>query len=95
MKAIYEFNLDCGRMGSLAGLFVADKEEVEKAIGTEVYYGEVLGKHSDIFAELESDQLQVKSDDQDFIDKFESIFGAYFSTGHNPIEYIKEQEEDE
>ena len=71
MKKLYKFELSCGRMGSLEGVFVATEEEVEEALGKNVYFGEVLGKHSEIFFDLDESMLSVITDDQDFIDKCE------------------------
>lgn len=97
MKAIYEFYWDCGRMGNVTGTFVAKKEDVEKSIGKTVYFGEILGKHSEIYGTLEWEDLSLKSDDQEFIKTFEEIMGKYWSTGYDPLEYISEDdgEEDE
>ena len=53
MKAIYQFHWDCGRMGDIAGLFVASKQDVQDAIGKEIYFGEVLGKHSEVYGTLD------------------------------------------
>jgi len=92
MKAIYEFHWDCGSMGDVEGLFVADIEDVEKAIGREVYFGEILGKHSEVYGVLELNDLAMKTDDQDFIEKFESIMGEGFYSGHNPLHYLSEEE---
>lgn len=39
MKNLYSFYWDCGRQGSLDGLFTATPEEVESIIGTDVYFG--------------------------------------------------------
>ena len=33
-------------MGSVEGLFVADEEEIQRNMGMQVYFGEILGKHS-------------------------------------------------
>ena len=95
MKAIYRFLWDCGRMGNLHGLFIANKLDVDKAIGKEIDFGEALGKHSEIVAELELDDLTELTDDQDFIRKFESIMGTGTISGHNPIERYLELLEDE
>lgn len=94
MKAIYEFYWDYGRMGNVSGTFVADKEDVEKAIGKRVYFGEILGKHSEVYGTLDSDHLSLKSDDQNFIETFEEIMGHYWSTGYNPLYYISEDEDE-
>lgn len=32
-KAIYKFHADCGRMGELEGVFVANKSEIENIMG--------------------------------------------------------------
>lgn len=44
MKYLYKFHWDCGRNGDLQGLFVATEDEVKDAIGSEAYFGEVLGE---------------------------------------------------
>jgi hypothetical protein len=77
-------------MGEVTGLFVADEKDVEKAIGSSVYFGEILGKHSEIYGTLEEKDVVVKSDDQDFITKFVAIVGN--RVGYNPLDYIREDE---
>lgn len=56
MKAIYKMDCDCGRMGSLQGVFIAEKEHVTVLLKKkiEVYFGEVLGKHSCILEKLKN-----------------------------------------
>lgn len=88
MLAIYEFHWDCKRMGDVEGIFIADKEVVEKSIGKQVYFGEILGKHSEIYGTLEEGDLTIKSDDQDFIQKCIEIFGNSTISGYNPLEYM-------
>ena len=87
MKKIYEFYEDFGRMGDLSSIFVVDSETVEKVMDKEIYFGEVLGKHSEIYTVLCDDNLSVRTDDQQFIAEFERIFGENFSTGHSPLDY--------
>ena len=95
MKAIYEFYWDCGRMGDLDGLFIAEQSDVEAAIGKEVYFGEVLGKHSEIYGTLAKEDLTVKSVDQNFIAQFEAIMGEGTISGYNPLEYLPEIDDDD
>lgn len=54
-KAIFKMNLDAGRQGSLEGIFSAEKEHVKILVEQEieVYFGEVLGKHSEIHGTVE------------------------------------------
>ncbi len=87
MNKLYRFNVSCGRMGSLEGLFVADEVDVAAAIGKRMYFGEVLGKHSDIAFDLEAEHLTVASDDQDFLEKLVDLLGADIS-GFNPLDYV-------
>jgi hypothetical protein len=87
MKKLYKFHWECGRMGDVEGLFVADEEEIKKAIGQHVGLGDALGKHSDIHGDLEADDLTVLTDDQDFIKKFEEYNCA---SGYNPLKYLNE-----
>lgn len=44
--ALWDFELDYGRMGVLKGVFEATEEEVKAAIGKTVSWDEELGKHS-------------------------------------------------
>lgn len=88
MKKVYSFCWDCGRVGTVEGVFVADDKEVERNIGKEVYFGEILGKHSEIYGILGAEDLSIKTGDQDFIDKLVEIFGGETISGYNPLEYI-------
>jgi len=90
MKKIYKFDWDCGRMGDLSGLFIADSAEIEKLIGKEIYFGEVLGKHSEVSGTLDKDDLTVQTDDQEFIKKFEKLIGTGTISGFNPLDYYDE-----
>ena len=91
IKKLYGFNFDCGRMGSLEGLFIANETDVQKVIGSELYFGEALGKHSEISGPLEDSNLKVVSEDQDFINKLRDLLGDTLS-GYNPLEYVEDDE---
>lgn len=95
MKGIYEFYWDVGRMGSVSGTFIADSDMIDKAIGKQVYFGEILGKHSEVYGTLDEWDLELKTQDQDFINKFEEIMGEGYSTGYNPLDYIEFEGEEE
>lgn len=73
-------------MGSLTGIFVADKSRIEALIksGDEIYFGEVLGKHSEICGPLAENEIALVSDDPEII----KIFKDHdMSCGFNPLEY--------
>lgn len=84
MKAIYKLNFDCGRDGGLDGIFIADKEYVDMLIGSgiEVYFGEVLGKHSEVYGEIEETDIKLVTDDPIAIEIFEKYD---LSSGYNPF----------
>ena len=42
MKVLAKFYWDCGWIGAIDGIFIADKEDIEAAYGRHVYLGEVL-----------------------------------------------------
>lgn len=86
-KFLYRFYWDCGRMGDLEGLFIADPDRVKAMLGLRVYFGEVLGKHSEIYGTLTEDDLTVISKDQDKIEWLANLLGTTVS-GWNPIRYI-------
>jgi hypothetical protein len=91
MKKIYKFEADFGRMGDLDGVFVSTDEELQKLYGKQIYFGEVLGKHSEVFLTLETKHITEVTDDIKFIELFEKYD---LSNGYNPFDYY-ENEDDE
>jgi hypothetical protein len=90
-KAIYKMRFDCGRMGELEGIFIAEKADVKELIesGREVYFGEVLGKHSEICGPIAGNELTLITDDKEAV----GIFRKYnFNSGYNPFDYIDDEE---
>lgn len=80
-KVLWKFNW-WTRGGDVESYFVATREEVESKIGKDVYFGEILGKHSEVEGTFDKEDLTEVSDDQDFIAKFSELIGY---TGHNPL----------
>ena len=89
MKKLYAFHWDCGRMGELDGLFVATDEVIEIIVGKVVNFGEVLGKHSDVYGTLKDSDLRVSSEDPAVIAWFEREFKYGF--GHQPISQLRDE----
>ena len=94
MLKLYSFHWDCGRSGDLDGLFVAEEDQVESAIGKRLYFGEVLGKHSEVEGILEASDLEEVSREQAKITWLVDLLGTSIS-GFNPLEYLVEDEEDD
>jgi len=86
MKSLYKMNFDCGRQGSLEGIFLAEDEDVEILINNkiEIHFGEVLGKHSDIRGNLEQNEITKITDDEKVIEIFEKY---NLQSGYNPFDY--------
>ena len=87
MLKLYRFHWDVGDRGDIASVFVADDEKVSAAIGKTVYFGEVLGKHSDITGTLEENDLKILSEDQTFILKAQEC--GLVPLGYNPLNYME------
>lgn len=87
MIGLYKYSEYFGRMGALEGLFFASADEIAQYRNTEIHFGEVLGKHSDIVGEMNDETLQLITDDPDVVALLRP-FGI--STGVNPFDYIAE-----
>ena len=62
-----------------------------------MYFGEILGKHSEVSGDIEGlgNDINIVTDDQEFIAKFESIMGSGTVSGYNPFCYINDDETNE
>ena len=84
---LYKFYWDCGRQGEVEGLFFEDEEKIQSAIGKEIYFGEILGKHSDVYGTLEEQDLKAIDLPEESINMLVSHIGTHLS-GYNPLDYI-------
>lgn len=82
---LWKFYWDCGRQGSMRGLFVATEAEIKNILGKEVYFGEVLGKHSEIYGTIEEGEITKVDLDSETVEKVSEILG-YTWYGYNPLE---------
>jgi len=91
MQAIFKFKWDCGRAGEVTSVFVATEEEVANAIGSYVYFGEILGKHSEVHGMLEEEHVTFVTDEPAFVNLF---LKHDLTTGYNPLDYISGEDEE-
>jgi hypothetical protein len=94
---LVRFCQDYGRMGDVEGLFITTEDKMKQIMGTEVYFGEILGKHSSVSVTIDEEVIEIMSEKQDFInemldelggrDIFELV-GYCTISGHNPFDYI-------
>lgn len=82
-------------MGCLEGRFVLDDEgqaKLESLYGKRIFFGEVLGKHSEVIVNLAQGDIRVVTDDQEFLEKARAL-GVSLDTGFNPISYYDNENE--
>lgn len=89
---LFSFHWDCGRMGDVEGLFAATQEDVDALIGKEIYFGEILGKHSEVYGELTAGALTHIEVDSAAIEQIIAVTGTTIS-GYNPFDYYEGEEE--
>lgn len=90
-KNVYTFNADFGRQGILYGLFLATASQIEELLNhdEEIYLGEVLGKHSEVELEIESEHIDLVTDDQAVV----SVIEQYgLENGINPLKYFNQED---
>lgn len=90
MKAVYKMNFKCGRSGELTGIFVEDTELVDALIVSEieVYFGEALGKHSEVSGPITKGEITIATTSLDAIAVIEDL---NLETGYNPFEHTVNQ----
>jgi hypothetical protein len=87
---LWSFDWDCGRSGSLEGLFVATEEEVNDVIGKYCSFGEVLGKHSDVYGNIEAGDITKMNVSPEAVEEVSKVLGTDWS-GFNPLDYAYKQ----
>lgn len=87
MDKLYKMNIEFRRGGELTGLFIEDKDIMDFAIGKRIYFGEVMGKHSDVDIELKDYHIKELNVPLDIVDILKNELGTTIS-GYNPIEYM-------
>lgn len=90
---LWKFCWDCGRSGFIDGLFLASSKDVEELLGKQIYFGEVLGKHSEIYGTIDEGDIKQIEVDAATIDGL-TPHGPTLS-GYNPFDYYEEEEEED
>lgn len=90
-KYLWKFCWDTRREGSVEGLFVATEQEMSGLIGKDVYFGEILGKHSEVCGTMEWEDVEKINLNDETIEKVSSVLGNTWS-GYNPFEYLPDDE---
>ena len=104
MKKLYKFLVDCFRSGVVESVFIANEEDVAAIIGKEdIYFGEILGKHSEIVINIEANDIKelpaepfvIEALEKIFVnkDKFQHSYNTITISGYNPIIYVADDAE--
>ncbi len=80
------------RDGSLEALFFAPHSKIAEASGKTVYFGDKLGKHSDVTVKFDELDVTLVTDDPALIAAMHILFDEEF--GYNPLDYIGTAEDD-
>lgn len=95
MKVLAKFFWDCGRSGNIDGLFIAEKFAIEQTIGKHIYLGEVLGKHSEVYGDIDAGDIEIISEDPVVVELLLNLFEDGTISGFNPLGYIKESDDED
>lgn len=87
MENLYSFHWDCGRSGDLDGLFIEEEWKVKGIIGEEIYFGEVLGKHSEIYGTIEEGEIVKIDIPESVVVELKKAFKRKTISGFNPLDY--------
>lgn len=88
MKKLYKFYWECKRQGEVEGVFIADETELENAIGENIYFGEILGKYSEVYGVLEKEDIKEIQVSENTLEELEKVLGNSIS-GYNPLNYVR------
>lgn len=102
-RNLYRLSCDFGRMGRVEGIFTATKEDVRALQGRTIYFGEILGKHSQVALEIDEGAIQLIDKYGPFVEQAEQLLGhhirdpwtpwdSYTISGYNPFGYVTEEE---
>jgi len=89
---IYRFSVDYGRGYGVEGTFAAKAEDVKRIKGKRIYFGEICGKHSEVTATPNDDNLVLLTDEPSVVEAF---IKHGFASGHNPVSYYEAREDED
>lgn len=90
MVGIYRFETDYGRCGTLSGIFTASEEDIQRIHSNTIYFGECLGKHSEVCFDPGEllDCVSLITDDPEVIAMFQK--NAMW-TGYDLTDYLEDE----
>ena len=93
---LYQYNEGFGRMGDLDSVFIATDEEMKSIKNKNLYFGEVLGKHSEIIGTVDDNTIKLLSDNGTVVSVLLDVFPEGHISGICLFDYeVEEEDEDE
>lgn len=87
---LYQYHEDYGRMGSIEGLLILTDEQIEKYKNAELWWDELLGKHSEGYFNFSDETLIPLDIPEDIVEILYKKLGNVLS-GPFDLEYFDEQ----
>jgi len=87
MGKVCRYVLEMRRSSDIEGVFYVSDDEwkmLQNISGSEIYYGEIAGKHSDVTCEFNIDEVEILSEDEKDCEVFNRLVG---SAGFNFKDY--------
>ena len=85
---LWKFDICFGRAGDIAGLFIATEKEVDFLIDRNIDFGEVLGKHSEVYHQFTKEDLKIIDVSSSTVQELLKAVGTRYINGSNPFEYL-------
>lgn len=89
-RCVYRFAEDFDRMGDLSGVFLARPEDVAAAMGRRAYFDGALGKHSNVWCDLNAQNVTLVSDSPEAA---RVVAELDLSNGYNPLHCLDAERE--
>jgi hypothetical protein len=86
MEKLFKMELDFGRQGEIEGVFYSTDERVNAIEGKDLRFGEALGKHSNVSCSLDAGDIELVTDNKEFLDMAKDL-GINLESGTNPFWY--------
>lgn len=78
--------------GYVEGLFIATELQINKLVNNTIYFGEIMGKHSEVEIEFENGDFTKIDLDSKTIENITKLLGNTWS-GYNPLEFLDDDKE--
>ena len=73
MLGLYKYSEHFGSQGMLEGLFFATAQDMQSMMNKEIYFGEVLGKHSEVETIIKKDSVTLITDDAEEVQRLQKL----------------------